>query len=110
MIIISQLRNAINKSMEYVNEPHEKFLANVILMFVFWVIYYIIYISDDNAMIVNKDVILNKKTNKLDVFDFAWFSTLTQFGITFGDITPRSKICKFFIIIHAIFAWYILLN
>ena len=109
-MVLNQLRNVINSSMQYVNEPHEKFLANVILMFIFWVVYYVLYITDETAMIVNKDVILNKETNKLDVFDFAWFSTLTQFGITFGDITPRSKMCKLLIIIHAILAWYIVLN
>jgi len=100
----------INRSMEFFNEPHEKFISNVVLMLIFWVIYYVIYISDTNAMIINKDVIVNKKTNKLDIFDFAWFSTLTQFGITFGDITPKSKLCKVCVISHAIASWYMVLS
>ena len=104
------IKHFMYKTHTMLDEPHEKFIANVVLMLIFWAMYYYIYTTDPKQMVVNKAVITNKETKRLGVFDFAWFSTLTQFGITFGDITPRGKLFKSLIIVHAIIAWFILLH
>jgi len=107
---MKSFKSLINRTLAWVNEPHEKFLANVILMIFFWMVYYSLYITDKNSMIINPDIIRDNNNNRLNFFDFAWFATITQFGITFGDIVPKSPTCKLAVMIHAFSFWYVALS
>ena len=103
------LQKLINRTLSWFDQPHEKFIANVFLMFLFWIIYYSLYTSDQESMIINPDTITRKDGN-LNIFDFAWFATITQFGITFGDIVPKSQACKMAVMLHAFSFWLIALS
>ena len=95
--------------MKIFDEPHEKFVANLLLLIVFWFVYYSIYTADNSAMLINKDA-LHGKQSKPNMFDFAWFATITQFGITFGDMVPKSPVAKVAVMSQAVLFWYIALS
>lgn len=103
------MKEFINNSMKLFDEPHEKFISNMLLLIVFWFIYYSIYISDNSSMLINKDAI-NNSSGEPGIFDFAWFATITQLGITFGDMIPKSPTCKLAVMSQAIMFWYIALS
>ena len=84
------------------DETHEKLYANILLMIAFSILYYKAYSNAKNDAI---DV----KQKSLSIFDFTWFSTLTQFGITFGDMIPKSISFKLLVLIHVIVFWFIAL-
>ena len=58
-------------------------------------------------MLINNDAILNSEPG---IFDFAWFATITQLGITFGDMVPKSPACILAVMSQAIMFWYIALS
>jgi hypothetical protein len=106
--MLREFQKFVNKTLSYVDDPHEKFIANVILVVVFWAFYYTMYLADPNCLIVNKESLGER--GRLTLLDFGWFSTLTQFGITFGDMVPKKGFAKALVMTHAILAWYILLK
>ena len=92
------------------NEPHEKFVANVIMVFVFTSVYYLAYVTDDSTFYINPDIKRTSIQEPLSILEFFQFSTLTQFGITFGDIVPKSFISRFLVVLHAFLFWFIMIN
>ena len=84
------------------DETHEKLYANIVLMIAFSMLYYKAYKNSNHKA-------LDVKNNSLNLFDFTWFSTLTQFGITFGDMIPKSVTFKLLVLIHVIMFWFIAL-
>jgi len=103
------MTNIITNSMRFFDEPHEKFISNMLLLIVFWFVYYSIYTSDKSSMLINKDA-LHSLNGEPGIFDFAWFATITQLGITFGDMVPKSPACKLAVMSQAIMFWYIALS
>ena len=103
----SALFKIVNKKL---NEPHEKFVANVIMVFVFTSIYYFTYVMDEKTFFIHPDIKRTSVQEPLDIVEFFQFATLTQFGITFGDIVPKSLLARCLVILHAFLFWFIMLN
>lgn len=101
--------NYINKIKKYIDEPYEKIKVNVISIFIFSLIYYLFYINDNENFIINNDILKKKEDNKLNYRDFLYFSILTNFTITFGDIIPATGRVKLLIGIQVFLFWYITL-
>lgn len=92
------------------NEPHEKFIANVIMVFIFTSIYYLTYVLDESTFYIHPDIKRTSPQEPLDIIEFFQFSTLTQFGITFGDIVPKSLLARCLVVLHAFLFWFIMIN
>tara|TARA_B110000495_G_C23029425_1_gene612578 strand:- start:1082 stop:1396 length:315 start_codon:yes stop_codon:yes gene_type:complete len=101
--------NYINKIKKYIDDPYEKIKVNVISIFIFSLIYYLFYINDKENFIVNNDILKKKEDNKLNYRDFLYFSILTNFTITFGDIIPGTGRVKLLTGIQVFLFWYITL-
>ena len=62
----------------------------MILIIIFSFIYYQVYLYDYKSYMTMKEL-LKQKDGKLDYVDFLYFSLLTQFTMSFGDMVPFSK-------------------
>ena len=88
--------NWFNKMIKWFDEPHEKFLFNIALIFIFTIIYKILDIIDSDSF-----------SKRLSVYDSFYFSSISTFTIGYGDITPKSKIAKLAVILNTMIFWII---
>jgi hypothetical protein len=80
-----------------VDEPHEKFVANIILVIVY---------SGINFYILN---IHEKELHNKEYtyFDALYYTVITHFTIGFGDIVPKSVLGKSTTMLHIFMVWII---
>ena len=102
------LEEGSNLIKKFLDEPHEKIYLNMILIIIFSFIYYQIYLYDGKSYMINEEL-LKQKDGKLDYVDFLYFSLLTQFTMSFGDMVPFSKEVKALVSIQALCFWGIAL-
>jgi hypothetical protein len=102
------LEEASNILKKVLDEPHEKIYLNMVLIIIFSFIYYQLYLYDAKAYMINEEL-LKQKEGKLDFVDFLYFSLLTQFTMSFGDMVPFSKEVKALVSVQALFFWGIAL-
>lgn len=93
-----------------INEPHEKFVANIILIVIFTFVYFVIHQFEQKSFYINPDTKRYTEHGDMELFDFFQFATLTQFGLTFGDIVPKMTISKICVLAQALLFWFVMLN
>ena len=103
--MIKNILNSVKKSFD---EPHEKIYLNIILIVILSAVYYQLYLRDNKSFIIN-EALLKEKEGKLTYFDFLYFSLLTQFTMSFGDIVPFSNEIKAVVSFQSICFWTIAL-
>lgn len=81
-----------------IDEPHEKIIANIIIILVFAVFYYIIFLFQKEK---------TYSVEKVSVFDALYFSFVVHFTLGFGDIFPVSTASRILVIIHTTLFWVI---
>lgn len=89
-----------------IDEPHEKIIANLVLIIIFAIIYYSIYKIQAE---INKEKVLYTPYSKdtLDFFDALYFSFVVHFTLGFGDVFPVSTSARIAVIIHTTLFWFI---
>lgn len=115
-IMSKTLQRSMNQSVgRMFNEPHEKFMAIVLIVLVYSVIYYMVYKSSTTAThILNKENehfenTKNKETS-LSFGHFVWYSCMVNFTMPFGDIFPKSSFAKALCVSQASLVWIVMLS
>ena len=103
------LKNFNRSTRRYINEPYEKIYMNILLIFIFTGIYYVMYKNDKNSFLASELILMDRGEQELNIVDFFYYSIFLNFTITFGDIIPFSNKIKFLNMIHVISFWYITL-
>ena len=102
--------HSINKLFrKYIDEPHEKIMINIVNIVLFSFIYYGIYLKNKNSFMINESMLINREEQKLNYFDFLYYSILLNFTISFGDMVPLSTEVKVISSIQTFIFWYIAL-
>jgi hypothetical protein len=95
-----------DKLTNFFNEPHEKFLLNMISILLFGIAYTILYNYDkNNFKILIKEN--NSEKNEYSFFYFIWFSLMSQFTVGQGNMYPSSPISKSLIAMQSSLFWFI---
>ena len=89
-------KKIINKLITYFDEPHEKLLFNIILIVLFTFIYKLIDMFDENAF-----------SKRLSTSDAAYFASITNFTLGFGDIIPQSNLARMTVVLHSLTFWMV---
>ena len=71
--------------------------------------YYIFYLNNKDHFIISSDILNVKEHSELHYRDFLYFSTLTNFTVTFGDIIPATGRIKLLIGLQVFLFWYVTL-
>ncbi len=79
-----------------IDEPHEKIIFNIFLIFIFTSIYKLLDIIDNNSF-----------SERLDIYNAFYFSSITNFTLGYGDILPKTRIAKMFVILHSAIFWVV---
>ena len=96
----------IRRVLTLIDEPHEKILANFIIIGIFAVIYYFIY--KIQAKFNKKDVLYTPySTKSLSMFDALYFSFVVHFTLGFGDVFPVSIFARIAVMLHTTIFWFI---
>lgn len=99
------MKISFNRLINFYNEPHEKFLYNIFLIFVFSIIYTTLHYFDETTF---KVLIQEKNVNKsYTYFDFLWFSLMSQFTMVQGNLYPLSTLSKCVIALQSGLFWFI---
>jgi uncharacterized membrane protein len=102
------IKNILYSVKKTLDEPHEKLYLNIILLVILSGVYYKLYLRDNKSFIIN-ETLLKEKEGKLTYFDFLYFSLLTQFTVSFGDIVPLSPEIKAVVSFQSMCFWTIAL-
>lgn len=99
------MKNIFDRLVKFYNEPHEKFMYNVFLIFLFSIVYTTLYSYDKNTF---KVIIQEKNPNRsYTYYDFLWFSIMSQFTMVQGNLYPLSTLSKCVISLQSGLFWFI---
>jgi len=79
-----------------IDEPHEKIIFNIFLILTFSFIYKLLDFFDNSSF-----------SQRLDIYDSIYFASITNFTLGYGDILPKTKIAKLFVILHSAIFWIV---
>lgn len=97
------MKVSFNKLIDFYNEPHEKFLYNIVLIFIFSIVYTLLYHYDENTF----KVVIKEKETPYTYMDFLWFSIMSQFTMVQGNLYPLSVTSKCVIALQSALFWFI---
>lgn len=97
MTISLIINQTLLKIATLVDEPHEKIIANILMILGFAIIYKIIG--------ENENEFSNKK--KLNWNDAFYFSFVVHFTLGFGDIYPLTSFSRLIVMTHTVLFWII---
>ena len=92
-----------DKLIDFYNEPHEKFLYNIVLILIFSIVYTALYHYDENTF----KVVIKEKETPYTYMDFLWFSIMSQFTMVQGNLYPLSVTSKCVIALQSALFWFI---
>lgn len=95
------MRSVFDRLTRFYNDPHEKFLYNIILIVVFGNIYN--YLNLDHFTVMVEE----NKNKELSAAYFMWFSLMSQFTMGFGDLYPSSNTAKVCVALQSSLFWFI---
>lgn len=101
------MKITFNKLTNFYDEPHEKFIYNIIIILVFSILYTFLYNYDKNNF---KILIKEDNYSEKDEYSFSyfiWFSLMSQFTMGQGNMYPSSSISKFLIALQSSLFWFI---
>lgn len=89
-------KDLVNKFIKRFDEPHEKIIFNIFLIFFYGFIYRFISYLDEKSF-----------SQKLNFNDSFYFSSITNFTLGYGDILPISPFAKFVVVSHSFIFWMV---
>ena len=96
--VLSLFNSLLFKLIVLIDEPHEKVIVNIIIIFLFSAIYYGVYTLNPNKAYSVKN---------LSYSNMLYYSCIVHFTLGFGDIFPVSRIARGVTIIHSAIFWFI---
>lgn len=100
------MKVSFNRLINFYNEPHEKFLYNILLIFLFSIVYTTLHHFDKNTFKVMIQE-QNSATKSYTYFDFLWFSLMSQFTMVQGNLYPLSTLSKCVIALQSGLFWFV---
>lgn len=92
---------------KHLDEPHEKIIANFVLIILFAIIYFVIFKFQYKKSGDGKVFYTPYSTEDMTIFDAFYFSFVVHFTLGFGDIFPASTLARVAVILHTTLFWFI---
>lgn len=94
--ISKTFKKLVDRFVKRFDEPHEKLSFNLLLIFIYAGIYRFISFLDEKSF-----------SQKLNINDSLYFSSITNFTLGYGDILPIKPLAKFAVVSHSLIFWMV---